>query len=59
MATRALNGVTNKSDSLEVEGGLSLLTSKTVNIIFRRRKRNEEPMEITLRNQTIPYKEST
>ena len=33
---------------------------KTVNNIFRkRRKRNVEPMEITLRNQTILYKKST
>ena len=43
-----------------MERKLTFPTGKTVNMIFRkRRKKNEEPMEITLRKQTIPYKEST
>ena len=38
----------------------TLSSSKTVTMTFRkRRKREEEPIEITPRNQIIPYREST
>ena len=40
-----------------VERVLNFSTSKTVNMIFR--KRNKEPMKITLRNQIIPYQKRT
>ena len=40
-----------------MERGLNFFTSKTVNIIFR--KGNEKSIEITLRNQTMPYKKTT
>ena len=53
VASRALQGVTNKLDSLAAERGLTFSTNKTVNMIFR--KRNEE---IMLRNKIIPFKES-
>ena len=57
---RPLQGVTNKLHAWAVERGLSFSTSKKVNIVFRkRRKRNKEPMEITLRNKIIPNEEST
>ena len=49
---RALQVVTNKLDAWTMERGLTFI-SKTVNMIFR--KRNKEPIEITLRNQIIPY----
>ena len=39
------------------EGLKNFFTSKTVNMIFR--KRNEEPIEIMLRNKIILYKENT
>ena len=40
--------------------GLTFSTSKTISMTFRKRKkRNEEPLEIKLRNETIPFKEST
>ena len=51
-AIRALQVVTNKLDAWTMERGLTFI-SKTVNMIFR--KRNKEPIEITLRNQIIPY----
>ena len=52
--TRTLQRVNKKLDVWAAERGLTFTTSKTVNMIFR--KRNKEPMEITLRNQIIPYK---
>ena len=43
MATSAVHGVTNKLDTWAVERGQIFSTSKTVNMIFRKRKkRNEE-----------------
>ena len=59
-AARALQDVTNNIDAWAMERELTFSTSKTVNMIFRkRRKRNKEPMEITSRTQIIPYEEST
>ena len=59
MAARALQRVT-KLDAWAAERGLTFFTSKTVNKIFRkRRKRNKKPIEITLRNKVIPNKEIT
>ena len=60
MIARALQGITNKLDAWAAERGLNFSTSKTVNIVFNiKRKRNEEPMVITLGNKIIPNKEST
>ena len=57
MATTALQGVTNKLDEWAAEISLTFSINKTVSKIFR--KRNEEPMEIMLRNNIIPSKVST
>ena len=37
VATRDLQGVTNKLDAWAVERGLTFFTSKTLNLIFRKR----------------------
>ena len=55
MATRALQGVTNKLNTSAVDRSLTFSTRKSVNMIFK--KKNEEPIKI--RSQIIPYKEST
>ena len=60
VATRALQGVTIKLDAWAVKRGLTFAPNKTVSMIFRkRRKSNEEPMEIMLINEIIPSKENT
>ena len=60
VATRALQTTTNKLEIWAVERGLKFSTSKTTTMVFRKRKkREEEPMEILLGNQIIPYREST
>ena len=42
---------------VEDKRGLAFSAIITVNMIFRKgRKKNEEPIEITLKNQIIPYK---
>ena len=52
--------MTNKLDLWAAEKGLTLSPKITVRMIFKkRRKRNEEPIEIMLRSKIIPYKEST
>ena len=54
MTSRALQGVTNKMDAWAAERGLTFSRSKTVSITFRkRRKRNEKPIEVILKNQII------
>ena len=57
VATRVLQRFTKYLDALAKERELTFSTSKTANLLLR--KQNEETMEITLRNQTILYKEST
>ena len=57
MASRALEGVTNRLDAWAVERGLTFSRRKTVSMPFR--KRNKELIEIMLRNEIIPSKEST
>ena len=57
MATRALQGMTNKLDAWAAERGLTFSPNKTVSMIFR--KRNEKPMEIMLRTENMPSKERT
>ena len=52
MASRALQGVTNKLDAWAAERSLTFSPSKTINMTFR--KRNEEPIEILLKNKIIP-----
>ena len=60
VATGALQVVTNKLNVYAAGIGLTFSTRKTVSMIFRkRRKRNEEPMEITLRNPILHFKEVT
>ena len=60
MAARALQGVSNKLDTWAAEWGLTFFPNKTVGMLFRNRsKRNEEPLEIMLRNENIPSKGST
>ena len=60
MAAGALQYVTNKLDAWAVERGLKFFFNKTVSIVFRKgRKRNEEPLEIMLRDKIIPSKGST
>ena len=50
--------MTNKLDGWAAERGLTFFLKKTVSMIFRkRRKRNEDPIEIMLRNEIIPSKE--
>ena len=56
-ASRALQGVTKKLDAWAAERGLTFSSRKTVSMTFK--KRNEEPIEIMLRNKIIPSKEST
>ena len=57
VASRALQGVTNKFDAWPAERGLTFLPSKTISMTFA--NRNEEPIEIMLRNKIIPSIEST
>ena len=54
---RALQGVTNKLDAYVEERGLTFSPSKTISMTFR--KRNEEPIEIMLRNEIMLSKKST
>ena len=56
VTSRALQGVTNKLDAWTVERSLTFSPRKTVSMTFR--KRNEEPIEIMLRNKIMPSKES-
>ena len=59
MASRALQGVTNKLDAWAAEMGLIFSPSKTVSMTFRkRRKRNEEPIEIMLISKLYPLKKA-
>ena len=59
VAYRALQEMTNNLDACAAENDLTFFTQKTVSMIFRkRRKRNEEPIVIMLRNKIIPFKES-
>ena len=54
VAVRALQGVTKKLDAWAAERGLAFTPNKAVSMIFRkRRKRNEELIEIMLRNKII------
>ena len=55
VAARALQGMTNKLDTWAAERALTFSPNKTVSMLFR--KRNEEPLEIMLRNKIIPSKE--
>ena len=57
VASRALQGVTNKLDARAAEKDLTFSSSKTVSMTFKKRK--EEPIEIMLRNEIIPSKENT
>ena len=60
VASRALQRVTNKLDAWAADRGLNFSPSKTVSMLFRKRKkRNEEPLEIMLRNEIILSKEIT
>ena len=60
LATRASQGTTSNFEAMAVDSRLFFLLSKTVVMVFRKRKeRNKEPLEIMLRNQIIPYMEST
>ena len=60
MAARVLQGVTNKLNAWIAEKGLTFYPSKTVSMTFRKkRKRNEEPIGIMLKNKIVPSKEST
>ena len=54
VGSRALQGVTNKLNAWAAERGLSFSFNKTVSMMFI--KRNEEPREIMLRDQIIPYR---
>ena len=57
---RARQGVAKKLNAWPVERELNFFPSKTVHMVFRIRiKRNEDPLEITIRNQIIPCKEHT
>ena len=57
VATRALQGITNRLEVWAAERGLTFSTSKTISMTFRkRRKGNEEPLEIKLRNEAIHLK---
>ena len=57
VATKVLQGVTDKLDVWTALRGLTFSPNKTVSMTFR--KRNEEPIEIMLRNKIVPSKEST
>ena len=60
VASRALQEVNNKLDAWTVKRGLTFSTSKIGNMVFiKRRKRNEKPIKITLRNKVITNKENT
>ena len=51
-ASLALQGIANKLDAWAAERGLTFFTNKTINMVFRkRRKRNMKAMEITLRKK--------
>ena len=59
VASRILQGVTNKLDTWAAGSELTFSPNKTVSMTFRkRRQRNEESIEIMLRNKIIS-KEST
>ena len=51
--------MTNKLDTWAAERELTFAPNKTVSMIFRRKERNKEPIEIMLRNKIRPSKEST
>ena len=57
VAARALQGVSNKLDAWAAERGLTFSPNKTASMAFK--KKNKEPLEIMLRNEIIPSKEST
>ena len=57
VAARALQGVSNKLDAWAAERGLTFSPNKTASMVFK--KKNKEPLEIMLRNEIIPSKEST
>ena len=57
VAARALQGVTNMLDAWAEERDLTFFPNRTASMVFR--KRNEESLEIMLRNEIIPSKEST
>ena len=60
LVARALQGVIKKLDAWAAERNLTFPPNKTVSRVFRkRRKRNEEPLEIMLRNEIIPFKVNT
>ena len=60
VAPRAPQRTTNKLEKWAMERGLKFFPSKTTTMIFRkRRKREEEPLEITLGNHIIQQNEST
>ena len=60
VVARTLQRVTSKLDVWTAEELLTFSTSKTINIVFRKRRRRiKEPMKITLKTKVIPYKEST
>ena len=60
VTSSALQGVTNKLVAWAAKRGLTVSPSKTENMTFRKRKkRNEESIEMMLRNKIIPSKEST
>ena len=57
VASRALQGMINKLDGWAAEKELIFSPNKTVSMIFRkRRKSNEEQIEIMLRNKITAYK---
>ena len=45
VAARVLPRVINKLDAWAVERGLIFSTNKTVNMVFRKRRKNEESIE--------------
>ena len=60
LASRALQGGTNKLDAWAAERRLTFSHNKAINMIFiKRRNINEKTIEIMLRNKIIPSKEST
>ena len=59
VASRAMQGVINKLYAWAAKKRLTFFPHKTVSMTFRkRRRRNEEQIEIMLRNKIIPSKES-
>ena len=57
MESRALQEMTNKLDAWAADRGLTFSPSKAVSMTFR--KRNEEQIEIMLKNKIISSKETT